>query len=203
MHSLPSFAVIPFLYKYGTKLSEVTLQHSNMIELMNSDQKFDVIVIESFFIDSLIGLGHFYKAPVAVVTSSGATIWTNDLIGNPSSPSYMPNTFLSYTDKMTFLQRFYNGLLHLYDMITMELIYKPGQRRVYKNNFPDPKPRFDDIYSNGVSLVFVNSHFSLAYPRPTLPNMVEIGGIQITKSNTSLPKVSYLYMLHCFIVKYF
>lgn len=39
-----------------------------------------------------------------------------------------------------------------------------------------------------VSLVLLNSHFSLGFPRPYFPNMIEVGGMQINQNPAPLPK---------------
>lgn len=42
---------------------------------------------------------------------------------------------------------------------------------------------------NNVSLVLLNTHFSTNGPRPFLPNVIEIGGIQVKPEASKLPKV--------------
>jgi glucuronosyltransferase len=59
-------------------------------------------------------------------------------------------------------------------------------RRQY---FPNAYRTFDEILRN-ISLVFVNVHFSSTGPRPNLPNMVEIGGIQTKPKPDPLPQVN-------------
>jgi glucuronosyltransferase len=61
-----------------------------------------------------------------------------------------------------------------------------------------------------VSMVFVNTHFSTSGPRPNLPNMIEIGGIQIKEKPWPLPKVKeFVFYLNfqlicffCLIIEY-
>lgn len=54
------------------------------------------------------------------------------------------------------------------------------QRNLYKKYFPNAKKSFDEVVFNP-SLVFINNHFSLTGARPYLPNMIEIGGIHVSK----------------------
>jgi glucuronosyltransferase len=44
------------------------------------------------------------------------------------------------------------------------------------------------------SLVLVNNHFSIGYPRPLLPAMVEVGGLHVQHSVTPLPKDLQFYL---------
>lgn len=190
MYKFPNVVVLPFLFRYGIQVAEMTIQHPNVVKLMESNQKFDAIIVESFCVDSLIGFGQYYNAPVISAATFGASQWTNGLTGNPSPLSYIPHFLLRYTDKMTFFERLNNGLMQIYENLVMEFYYKPNNERIYNTYFPNPKPTFDIVYKKGVSLVFLNSHFSLSFPKPFLPNVIETGGIHITVSNKTLPKVS-------------
>lgn len=40
-----------------------------------------------------------------------------------------------------------------------------------------------------VSLVLLNTHFSLNPPRPYVPNMIEVGGMHVNRNKGELPEV--------------
>lgn len=53
---------------------------------------------------------------------------------------------------------------------------------MYKDAFPKAHEHdLDDLRSN-VALVLLNNHFTMNYPRPYAPNMIEIGGIHINRA---------------------
>lgn len=54
-------------------------------------------------------------------------------------------------------------------------------------------PQLGDILKN-LSVSFVNAHHSLGYPKPNLPNVVNLGGLHFTPSKP-LPKVRKFYFL--------
>lgn len=58
---------------------------------------------------------------------------------------------------------------------------------MYDAAFPDPKPSFDDAIRHTVSLALLNSHFSINYPQPLLPNMIEVGGMHVKTKSDPLP----------------
>ena len=93
----------------------------------------------------------------------------------------------SFTDKMTFVQRLGNIAMTIFEAVYMNIFYYPQQNEIYKASFPDPKPSFDDAMKN-VNLVLLNSHFTLSYPRPFVPNMIEVGGLHINRVPNPLPK---------------
>lgn len=66
--------------------------------------------------------------------------------------------------------------------------------------FPNAKMSFDAALSN-VALVLLNSHFSINAPRPYVPNMIEIGGIQVNREPNELPKVLKM-IIHCELLGY-
>lgn len=65
-----------------------------------------------------------------------------------------------------------------------------NRKKLFSFNFPPDRYRSYDEMLNNVSLVLVNSHFSSGHPLPQLPNMVEIGGIQVKPQPAPLPEVS-------------
>lgn len=185
--SMPPIAMLPFLYKFGGDIAEFVLNDTKVQNLMKSDQNFDVVMVTSFCIDSLAGFGQYYNAPVVAISTFGASKWTDDFAGAPPSLSYVPNAFLSYTDRMSFYQRLNNALLNIFENVAMFIYHYPNQAKIYNKYFPDPKPDFSEVLKRSVSLVLLNTHFSYDYPRPYLPNIKEIGGIQIDRNIKPLP----------------
>lgn len=176
------------LYDMGIMLTNHTLNNQNVRNLMNSGRHFDVVIVEIFVSEALIGLGRHFNAPVIGFSTFGASIWTTNLIGNPSPLSFVPHPFLSFTHNMDFWQRVGNTLMTTFETTFMELFYYPRQEALYKHAFPNTNRSLKDVLKNDVSLVLVNTHFSLGFPRPYLPNMVEVGGMHINRKTAVLPE---------------
>lgn len=87
---------------------------------------------------------------------------------------------------MNFWQRFGNILMAAFETTYMKFFYEPYQNLIYEESFPGQKPSLDELKKN-VSLVLLNSHFTLNYPRPYLPNMIEVGGLHINRVPNPLP----------------
>ena len=109
-------------------------------------------------------------------------------VGNPLPLSYIPDFNLGYTSRMTFWQRLENTIYGLADEINHRFFYIPMQDKIMRKFFGDDLPPLDEMVKN-TSLVLVNHHYSLGYPRPNLPNMVEVGGFHINPVKR-LPDVS-------------
>lgn len=87
---------------------------------------------------------------------------------------------LTFTDKMDFYERWYNAMLVLYDWILHHFVHMPAQTELLKKHFGhlNSLPSIYDLRKN-ISVIFVNAHRSITYPRPSMPGMVQIGGAHI------------------------
>jgi glucuronosyltransferase len=59
--------------------------------------------------------------------------------------------------------------------------------RFYSDNFPQDRYRSYEDSLRNVSLVLLNTHFSSTRPRPYVPNMIEVGGLQVKPEPSPLP----------------
>lgn len=89
---------------------------------------------------------------------------------------------------MSFWERVENTLYGVVGDLIYRSYYMRRQDKLLKKHFGGHVPYVADIIKNS-SLILVNHHFSLAFPRPYLPNMVEIGGYHINPPK-QLPPVS-------------
>uniref|UniRef100_A0A182QE42 UDP-glucuronosyltransferase n=1 Tax=Anopheles farauti TaxID=69004 RepID=A0A182QE42_9DIPT len=174
--------------KFGQMLANNTLQNPNVKKLIASNEKFDLVIMESFLNDAHLGFAHRFNAPCVALSTFGASRWTNDMVGTPSPTSYVPHPFLSFTDRMSFVQRIGNMLMTIMDTVLGHVLDFPVQSAMYEAAFPDPKPPLEELRRTAVSLVLLNNHFSLSYPRPYVPNMVEVGGMHVNRKPNPLPE---------------
>uniref|UniRef100_A0A1L8E195 UDP-glucuronosyltransferase n=1 Tax=Nyssomyia neivai TaxID=330878 RepID=A0A1L8E195_9DIPT len=181
------YELIKDTFAFGTLFTEDTLSDPNMRKLMKSGEKFDIVILELFFSESLLGLGKVFDAHMIGFSSIGAARQTIDLNGSPSPSSYVPHFQLSYTDKMNFYERLANTMLTTYENIFGHIYYDEEQEAIYNKHFSDPKPTLKDLKKSSMPVIFLNSHFSVGYPRPNLPNFIEIGGFHINKNSKPLP----------------
>ncbi|XP_023012472.2 UDP-glycosyltransferase UGT5 [Leptinotarsa decemlineata] len=179
------FIFIPFMNFMGNVITNATLTNANFKKLVNSDQKFDVVVIEQFNNDALRVLACHYQAPLVMFSSVGASSWVNSLVGNPSPPSYIPDMFLSYTRNMNIWQRSVNVLMYLSKELSHRFFFTPAQNELARKHFPKCVDENGPI--TDVSLLLLNSHESVDDPVPYVPNMVNIGGYHVNPPK-SLPK---------------
>lgn len=174
------------LFHLSQTITNVTMATPGFQALLKSNEKFDAIVMEVFLNEAMLGLGHRFKAPIIGVSTFGSSKWTNEMVGTPAPLSWVPNPFLAFTDRMTFTQRLGNTIAAIFDTAYFNFFYWPMQTKIYNEVFAEPKPDLHTLRTN-VSLVLLNTHVSLSTPKPYVPNMIEIGGIQIKRQAGQLP----------------
>ncbi|KAJ8954686.1 hypothetical protein NQ318_011378 [Aromia moschata] len=158
-------------------ITDRTFSHTNVHALLNSGEKFDVVIVEQFANDAMKIFAHHFNAPLIVFSSIGPNDWVNKIVGNPSPSSYIPHMTLYCSSNMTFFPKI--------DELTDLLYVFPKHSQLLKKHFPY-SPDFYEVYYN-TSLVLLNSHESMYGSVPLVPSMIEIGGFHVAPPK-KLPK---------------
>ncbi|XP_066485450.1 UDP-glucuronosyltransferase 1A1-like [Tiliqua scincoides] len=98
----------------------------------------------------------------------------------PNPPSYTPRFFTGNTDHMAFNQRVRNFLVGALEFIICYILYSP-----YKDlskEFLHRELTVPELYSHA-SIWLLRYDFIFEYPRPIMPNMVFIGGLNCENKN--------------------
>ncbi|KAK7127632.1 hypothetical protein R3I93_020269 [Phoxinus phoxinus] len=92
----------------------------------------------------------------------------------PNPPSYIPRFFTHYSDRMSFRQRVLNILVSILEPLLCRLIYWSTED--VASRFLQRDVSVVEILQSG-ALWLLRYDFSLEFPKPLMPNMVLIGGI--------------------------
>ncbi|XP_072274589.1 UDP-glucuronosyltransferase 1A1-like isoform X2 [Pyxicephalus adspersus] len=93
---------------------------------------------------------------------------------SPSPPSYIPRLFTGYTDHMDFSQRVKNVVVRLLEYALCHMLYSPYAQ--VASEFLKRDVTSVDLFSRA-SIWLLRYDFVFEYPKPVMPNMVFIGGI--------------------------
>ncbi|GJQ66028.1 hypothetical protein Trydic_g4118 [Trypoxylus dichotomus] len=156
----------------------MTLHSKMMSELLESDNKFDVIILAYMHSEAMLALSHHFDARVIAFIPFSTMPHITRLTGNSAPYSYVPLPFFGYTDEMSFLQRTMNTLVGLLGSWVYTFYFYPQQEKIFKERFP-LFPPLEEIERERVDLTFCNSHFSSESPRPQTPNIVHIAGYHV------------------------
>uniref|UniRef100_A0A1B6FL46 UDP-glucuronosyltransferase n=1 Tax=Cuerna arida TaxID=1464854 RepID=A0A1B6FL46_9HEMI len=183
----------PMGFQLLTKgLSEEFLSLPQVEKLLASTEKFDVVIMETFFgQEALIGFGHRFKAPVVTLSSFGTFSLVDSIMGNPNPLSYFTTYQLAFTSELTFYQKLKNVIATMSEHHYSYFHHLPSQEAVMLKHFQkyeqSPLPSLVDLLSE-IGVVLLNTQPEVSYARAWLPNMVSVGGLHIPKVKTSHPK---------------
>ncbi|XP_061463774.1 UDP-glucuronosyltransferase 1-6-like isoform X2 [Rhineura floridana] len=99
----------------------------------------------------------------------------------PNPVSYVPRCYSSHTDHMTFTQRLLNLLISFLETPLFKTLYIPYQDLA--SELLQRDVHLPTLYRNG-SVWLLRYDFVFEYPRPVMPNMVFIGGINCEEGKT-------------------
>ncbi|XP_065354388.1 UDP-glucosyltransferase 2-like [Calliphora vicina] len=170
----------------GAEMVENVLKNPKVKDIMKNE-KFDLIIMETIMTDALYGFGQHFNAPMVGVSTFGTMNFIDVLVGNISPLSYIPHVGLPYDTHMSLKERILNTVFTIIDDLHLNYVRLPTQEKIFHKYFPNSKLTFDEARTN-FSLVLLNQHFTLSYPRPYVTNMIEVGGLHIKQKADPLPQ---------------
>ncbi|NXL10668.1 UD11 glucuronosyltransferase, partial [Mesembrinibis cayennensis] len=92
----------------------------------------------------------------------------------PNPPSYVPRVFTDLTDHMNFLQRVKNLIFDIPNYFLCDFVFQPYAKLA--SEFLQQDVTVPDLLRQA-SIWLMRLDFALDYPRPLMPNIVFIGGV--------------------------
>ncbi|XP_062551806.1 UDP-glycosyltransferase UGT5-like [Armigeres subalbatus] len=187
------FKNLVLYWRLGLETSRYALENYNVQQFINrEDLHYDLIVAEQFFQESWLMFAHKFNAPIVTISTIGYSDYMDRAMGLLTPWSFVPHMLLDYEDQMSIYQRTYNTLLSTIDYIGREFYYLPEQNKLANQIFSSlakhrgPLPNVQSL-EKSISAMLVNSHPTLAKPRPSIVGVVNIAGAHI-KPPKSLPQ---------------
>ncbi|NP_001243980.1 UDP-glycosyltransferase UGT39B1 precursor [Bombyx mori] len=177
------------LWRGGLGFTNLTLNSAEVKSFLAEDNKFDLVICEQFFQEAMNILAHKYKAPLVLVTTFGNCMRHNIMIRNPLQLATVISEFLEVRNPTSFFARLRNVYFTVYEYVWWRYWYLEEQEKLVKKYIPnleEPVPTLLEMQKNA-SLILINGHFSFDTPAAYLPNIIEIGGVHLSKSDTKLP----------------
>ncbi|XP_013149077.1 PREDICTED: UDP-glucuronosyltransferase 2B37-like [Papilio polytes] len=172
---------------FALETCERIVRQSSVIEALK--QKYDVVIVEKFNSDCMLGLTHVFgiEAPIVGISSCAIMPWTYARFGLPNNPAYIPFSTTAYSSNMTFIQRLDTFISYLYmDNLFHNMIQKREQDIIEKH-FGVKIPNLEELGKKQSSLLLVNTFHTLNGVRPTIPAVIEVGGMHLDHSRKELP----------------
>lgn len=166
-----------FIIDIQYQWTEHLLSSQQAQKLLDSDEKYDAVIVYQYLNDATQAICHHFKAPCILFSSMPMYVPESFLLSHPMPSSYVPNILTEYTGRMNFWQRLRNSY---YDLVII-LYYVWNILPKYQEMTFKYIPGNLDVYTflNNASLVLINSHVSTNEATPLVPNAIEIGGYHI------------------------
>lgn len=173
--------LITSLFDQGHKIwarSVATIIEDTVFIQKLQDTKFDLMLTDPGLTIGML-LATYLELPIVFNVR-----WINTGEGHftiaPSPISYVPVPASELHDQMDFLERIKNMLHYLYNVIEQHLIINPAYSDLLQRHFP---PGTDLLsLQRRADIWLFRADFVFEFPRPTMPNVVYIGGFHCKKA---------------------
>uniref|UniRef100_A0A8C2CU31 glucuronosyltransferase n=2 Tax=Cyprinus carpio TaxID=7962 RepID=A0A8C2CU31_CYPCA len=177
-------------------LSDIVENVGNLIQFLNMQVKacewllydetlmkslretgFDVVLTDPFLpcgtiiADSFLIPAVYFLRLIPCLLDEGATQC-------PSPPSFVPRFFTGFSDKMTFPQRVRNMLMTIFEAFLCRKLFAGTDELA--SRYLQKDTTYKELLSHGAVWLF-RYDFTFEFPKPQMPNMVQIGGINCAK----------------------
>ncbi|XP_049791726.1 UDP-glycosyltransferase UGT5-like [Schistocerca nitens] len=164
------------------------LKNQALQDWLKSEHRFDLVIIERLPYQCYYGLIHKVGSPPMVgFLTLPAMVPAYYAIGNPINPAYLPDVFIGYTDHMNFWQRLYNTYFVLRFLVFWQTTVLPTQEAIMRQHFGAEPPSVYEVERN-YSLLLLAVHSSGHYPRPNVPNVIEVTGLHVQETTKPPPQ---------------
>uniref|UniRef100_A0A8B9Z4T3 UDP-glucuronosyltransferase 1-1 n=1 Tax=Buteo japonicus TaxID=224669 RepID=A0A8B9Z4T3_9AVES len=151
------------------------------------ESKFDVVFTDPIMMCGPI-IAEYLSVPSVYFLRGFPCGMDSEATQCPNPPSYVPRLFLNNSDSMTFAQRVKNMLVHMLEFIYCKPVFAQFEELAYK--IFQKKMTSTDLLSRG-SVWLMRYDFVFEFPRPVMPNMVFIGGINCDQKKRLIQIISY------------
>ncbi|RZC35525.1 UDPGT domain containing protein [Asbolus verrucosus] len=172
------------LTEYFSKFMEYAFQHEHVQKFLSEQHEFDVVIVEWLY-PTMAAFGAKYNCPIIGITSLGAPIPALDTVGNPSHPVYVPDHNLPVKRDLNFKERLMSTLYSIFVRVYYHFVVLPREDALAKKYLGEGLPYMGDIEKN-VSLLLLNRNLVFHRIGPSVPAIIDLGGIQLNKTKKDL-----------------
>jgi glucuronosyltransferase len=167
------------------KACEGILMSEGLSIILNypDDFKFDVVVYDFHYGPCLLSLLHKFKYPPLIGINAFHTpsIKRLALVGGHIYSSYVAFYAMSEGGHLNFWQRFYSSFLYAWEFFYRNYIFMPKLEQITRNRFEFKDMPTLDKLERQTRLVLLNQDYAIDFPEPLIPNVIQVGGLQIAE----------------------
>ncbi|XP_062922136.1 UDP-glucuronosyltransferase 2C1-like [Mobula hypostoma] len=161
------------IHKWNQAFGIAIFQNKTLLKQFER-ANFDLVLTDPAFGTGPM-LAHYLKVP-QVYNVRGQLNGEAHLLYAPSPPSYVPNLGTRLTDNMNFFQRTRNVIYNFFQLLFVEFVVYPIYNEIC-HQYLGPDTDIQTILLRA-DVLLIRIDFVFEFPRPTMPNIVYIGGFQ-------------------------
>ncbi|CAG9767021.1 unnamed protein product [Ceutorhynchus assimilis] len=170
--------IMSIMEKVGLPACKLVFENPKLQQLKKTKKKYDLLIAEFFATDCMLGWGWYFDVPTILVTSSYPKPSRVERFGLPESTGYIPTGFAQgFSTEMSLFDRIVNTWQYIEATYVINS-YNEIIDETTRDFFGPEMPSLSDLAYNS-SLLLMNTHFSIHFARPLVPNVVEVAGLHI------------------------
>ncbi|MFT7818114.1 hypothetical protein Z043-110621 [Arapaima gigas] len=162
-----------------TRVTAESLLYNKEVMSYLREKQFDALLTDPFVPTGAILAEHLRLPSIYMLRGMPCGL-DNEATACPAPPSFVPRIFTHNTDHMTYPQRVLNALVSLLEPIICKFVYRDFDELA--SRFLQRDTTVAEILKQA-SVWLMSIDFSFEYPRPLMPNMVMVGGINCALRN--------------------
>ncbi|XP_078679461.1 UDP-glucuronosyltransferase 1-2-like [Branchiostoma floridae x Branchiostoma belcheri] len=154
----------------------ILLGDSGLLGRLRASQH-SVVISDPLFPCGAILSAHFRVPHIALMRGDPFCL-DEKSTGVPLPPSYVPSVGTAFTDDMSFTQRLQNVLLYTF----VPVLARMGASSLYDElvrTYVGEEETLQSVTTSRTDLWLYQKDYLLDYPRPNMPNMVQVGGLNV------------------------
>ncbi|XP_042636742.1 UDP-glucuronosyltransferase 1A10-like [Orycteropus afer afer] len=174
------------VFKYFFSNCRSLFNNTKLVEFIK-ESSFDAVFTDPFDLCGLI-VAKYFSLPSVVFTRGLFCYHLEESTQSPSPVSYVPQGLSMFSDTMTFKERVWNQVTHVEEHLFCPYFFRNGLE-IASEILQMPVTAYD-LYSH-TSIWLLRTDFVFDYPKPVMPNMIFVGGINC-QQRKPLPQVGSL-----------
>lgn len=147
--------------------------------------KFDLAVVDGLFFARCLYLFPARLRVPFVTLTTFQEVWPARI---PAPPSHVPFHYSAFQEKMSFFERLINTVMNTVWILKSRHAPQLSPEVAHKYALVINEQNYDELVYQS-QLWFYNSDLALEYPKPTMPNVVSIGGMSPQPSKPLEPSL--------------
>ncbi|XP_076239973.1 UDP-glycosyltransferase UGT5 [Calliopsis andreniformis] len=181
------FKELYLLHRMASIACRHAFNHTGVRQLVESGQKFDVVLTESFNTNCFMAIIAKFNAPFIQMSSHQLMSWAVDQLAISHESSYIPALLTRVPRPMNFWQRLNNAISAWITSTIYNTLFHWHDQSVANEFLGPDTPNVREVSKN-VSLLLVNTHYALHGAQLFPRNVIEVGGLHIPPKPNPLPK---------------